>query len=185
MERYEEIPEDVDIIIVMGGTNDGFCLSEDELGTLDERKPRTFCGDLDELLSGLKEDYPDADVFLATPLPNILQDYLMRERDYLLPQRRLVNVMLTLAQEYHIPVIDMYNSNILDSHDVDIVEEYVPDGVHGNPEGYQILAEHFAAELVRFYEDGSWESISGNSISGNSISDNSLSGNSLSGNSSR
>ena len=79
----------------------------------------------------------------------------------------------------------MYNSNILDSHEVDIVEEYVPDGVHGNPEGYQILAEHFAAELVRFYEDGSWESISGNSISGNSISDNSLSGNSLSGNSSR
>lgn len=182
VERYDDIPEDVDIIIVMGGTNDGFCLSENELGNLDERKPRTFCGDLDELFKGLKEDYPDADIFFATPLPNILQDYLMRERSYLLPQRRIVNVMLKLAQEYDIPVIDMYNSNILDSHDVDIVEKYVPDGVHGNPEGYQILAEHFAAELVRYYEDGSWESVSGNSLSGNSLSGNSLSEESLSGN---
>lgn len=190
VDRYEDIPEDVDIIIVMGGTNDGFCLSENELGNLDERKSRTFCGDLDELFRGLKEKYPDADIFFATPLPNILQDYLMRERSYLLPQKRIVNVMLKLAQEYDIPVIDMYNSNILDSHDVKIVEEYVPDGVHGNAKGYQILAEHFAAELVRYYEDGGWESVSGNSLSGNSLSANtlaeeSLSNNTLSGNSTR
>ena len=179
VERYQEIPEDVDIIIVMGGTNDGFCLSEKELGTLDERSPRTFCGDLDELIRGLKKNYPDADIFFATPLPNILQDYLMRERSYLLPQRRLVNVILKLSQEYDIPVIDLYNSNILDSHDVDIVEEYIPDGVHGNHEGYQILAEHFAAELVRYYEEGSLEQVSGNSMERDSLSGNSLSGNSL------
>lgn len=104
----------------------------------------------------------------------------MRERSYLLPQRKLVNVMLKLAQEYDIPVIDLYNSNILDSHDVDIVEEYIPDGVHGNHEGYQILAEHFAAELVRYYEDGGWEQdyTEGDSLSGNSLSRDSLSGNS-------
>lgn len=185
VERYQEIPEDVDIIIVMGGTNDGFCLSEKELGTLEERSPRTFCGDLDELIRGLQKNYPDADIFFATPLPNILQDYLMRERSYLLPQRKLVNVILKLAQEYDIPVIDLYNSNILDSHDVDIVEEYIPDGVHGNHEGYQILAEHFAAELVRYYEDGGWEQdyTEGDSLSGNSLSGNSLSRDSLSGNS--
>lgn len=177
VERYQDIPEDVDIIIIMGGTNDGFCLSENELGNLDERTPSTFCGDLDELFRGLKKNYPDADIFFATPLPNILQDYLMRERSYLLPQRRIVNIMLKLAREYDIPVIDMYNSNILDSHDVNIVEEYIPDGVHGNKEGYQILAEHFAAELVRYYEDDGWESVSGNSAWGSTLSGNSISGN--------
>lgn len=175
VDRYQEIPEDVDIIIVMGGTNDGFCVSEDELGNLDERKERTLCGDLDELFRGLKEDYPDADIFFATPLPNILQDYLMSERNYLLSQRRIVNVMLELAWEYDITVIDMYNSNILDSHDVDIVEEYITDGVHGNHAGYQILAEHFAAELVRYYEDDSVEQVSGNSLRRGSISENSTS----------
>lgn len=153
VERYREIPEDVDIIIVMGGTNDGFCVSDKEFGSLDERAYRTFCGDLDELMRGLRENYPDTDIFFATPFPNILQDYLMRERDYLLPQQRFVDVIITLAKEYDYSVIDLYNSNILDSHDVDIVEDYVPDGVHANQEGYRIIAEHFAAELIQYYED--------------------------------
>ena len=148
VERYEEIPSDTDIILVMGGTNDGFCLSESELGTLEERPPWTLCGDLDELMRGLRENYPDAEIYFITPLPNILQDYLMRERDYLLPQGRLVNVMLELSEEYGFTVIDLYNSNILDSHDVDIVTNYMPDGVHPNEAGYQILAEHIAAQLV-------------------------------------
>ena len=153
VERYREIPEDVDIIIVMGGTNDGFSVSDKEFGSLDERAYRTFCGDLDELMRGLREYYPDADIFFVTPLPNILHDCLMRERDYLLPQQQFVDVILKLAKEYDYRVIDLYNSNILDSHDVDIVEDYVPDGVHANIEGYRILAEHFAAELIQYYED--------------------------------
>jgi lysophospholipase L1-like esterase len=152
VDRYQEIPEDTDIILVMGGTNDGFCVSEDEFGSLEDRESGTFCGDLDELMRGLKEHYPDADIFFVTPLPNILQDYLMSERDYLLPQRRFVDVILTMAQEYGFPVIDLYDSNILDSHDVDIVTDYMPDGVHPNHEGYRILAEHLAAALTVYYE---------------------------------
>ncbi len=183
VDRYQEIPEDVDIIIVMGGTNDGFCVSDQEFGNLEERAYRTFCGDLDELMRGLKENYPDADIFFATPLPNILQDYLMSERDYLMPQKDFVDVILRMAQEYDFGLIDLYNSNLLDSHDANIVAEYMPDGVHGNHDGYRILAEHFAAELVRYYEeepyreDGSisanslWKEIGTEAISGNAISD--------------
>ena len=183
VDRYQEIPEDVDIIIVMGGTNDGFCVSDQEFGNLEERAYRTFCGDLDELMRGLKENYPDADIFFATPLPNILQDYLMSERDYLLPQKDFVDVILRMAQEYDFGLIDLYNSNLLDSHDANIVAEYMPDGVHGNHDGYRILAEHFAAELVRYYEeepyreDGGistnslWKEIGTEAISGNAISD--------------
>lgn len=152
VERYREIPQDVDIIIVMGGTNDGFCLSEKEFGTLTERKQWTFCGDLDELMRGLRKNYPAAEIYFVTPLPNILQDYLKRERPYLLLQSDLVNVMLTLAAEYDFPVIDLYNSNLLDSHDADIVADYMPDGVHANETGYRILAQHIAAEILRWEE---------------------------------
>lgn len=171
VDRYQEIPEDVDIIIVMGGTNDGFCVSDQEFGNLEERAYRTFCGDLDELMRGLKENYPDADIFFATPLPNILQDYLMSERDYLLPQKDFVDVILRMAQEYDFGLIDLYNSNLLDSHDANIVAEYMPDGVHGNHDGYRILAEHFAAELVRYYEEEPYRE--DGSISANSLSENS------------
>ncbi|MCM1175261.1 MAG: GDSL-type esterase/lipase family protein [Blautia sp.] len=151
VDRYTEIPEDSDIIIVMGGTNDGFCVSDEEFGSLEEREYHTFCGDLDELMRGLREDYPDAQIFFATPLPNVLQDYLMSERDYLLPQKKFVEVIQTLAGEYDFELIDLYNSNVLDSHDANIITEYMPDGVHGNQEGYQILAERFAGEIVKYY----------------------------------
>ena len=169
VDRYQEIPEDTDIIIVMGGTNDAFCASDKEFGNLEERKYRTFCGDLNELMKGIKEKYPDTEVFFATPLPNVLQDYLMKERDYLLPQQKYVDVIKTLAKEYDYDVIDLYNSNILDSHDANVVADYIPDGVHGNHEGYQIIAEHFAYELVQHYEEETVEtaSVSGNNADGN------------------
>lgn len=153
VERYKEIPQDTDLIIVMGGTNDGFCLSKEELGTFEERKAGTFIGDLDELMRGLKEDYPDATIVFATPLPNVLHDMLRKEKDYLLPQVTLVNVIKQLAAEYEIPVIDLYNSNMLDTHDAAVIYNYMPDGVHCNPDGYTILAEHFAAELIKLYEN--------------------------------
>lgn len=152
VDRYEEIPQDTDLIIVMGGTNDGFCLNQEELGTFEERKEGTFIGDLDELMRGLKENYPDATIVFATPLPNVLHDILRKERDYLLPQATLAEVIKQLASEYEIPVIDLYNSNILDTHDAAVIYNYMPDGVHGNPDGYMILAEHFAAELIKLYE---------------------------------
>ena len=152
VDRYKEIPKDTDLIIVMGGTNDGFCLTQEELGTVKERKPKTFIGDLDELMRGLKADYPDATIVFATPLPNVLHDMLKKERDYLLPQIILVNAIKYLAKEYEIPVIDLYNSNILDTHDAAVIYNYMPDGGHCNPSGYTILAEHFAAELIKIYE---------------------------------
>ena len=42
VDRYTEIPEDTDLIFVMGGTNDGFCASFVEFGNPGERAPRTF-----------------------------------------------------------------------------------------------------------------------------------------------
>ncbi|MGN0376157.1 MAG: GDSL-type esterase/lipase family protein [Suilimivivens sp.] len=149
VDRYQEIPEDTDIIIVMGGTNDGFCASETELGSLTERKQRTFAGDLDELLRKLKESYPDAEIVLVTPLSNVLHDMLRKDRDYLLPQSSFVKIMKQLGAEYEIPVIDLYNANILNTHDAAVIHSFMPDGVHGNEMGYRILAEHIAAELIK------------------------------------
>ena len=152
VDRYKEIPEDSDIIIVMGGTNDGFCASEKELGSLQEREKRTFAGDLDELLKGLKKDYPDAEIVLVTHLRNILHAMLRRDRKDLLPQSSFVAIMKQLSEEYEIPVIDLYGSGILDSHDAAVIHSFIPDGVHGNEMGYRYLAEHIAAELIRIEE---------------------------------
>ena len=99
VDRYQKIPEDSDIILVMGGTNDEFCASLVEFGNSAERKRRTFWGDLDELMDGLKTDYPNAEVIFMTPLPNSLQDYLKIQHPYLIPQDKFADVIKELAQE--------------------------------------------------------------------------------------
>mgnify|MGYP000054440335 FL=1 len=43
VDRYQEIPEDTDVILVMGGTNDGFCASEKELGSREKKKKISSC----------------------------------------------------------------------------------------------------------------------------------------------
>lgn len=152
VDRYMDIPEDTDLILVMGGTNDGFCLHRENVGNFEERSPRTLIGDLDELMRGLKENYPDAEVVFVTPLPNVLHDILRKDRPELMSQRVIVDSMIALAKEYEFDVIDLYDSNLLDSHDAAVISNYIPDGVHCNPDGYQILAEHIAADLIRMQD---------------------------------
>ena len=152
VDRYQDIPEDSDIILVMGGTNDGFCASLVEFGNSAERKKRTFWGDLDELMDGLIEDYPHAEVIFMTPLPNSLQDYLKTQHPYLISQDKFAEVTKELAREHGMEVIDLYNSNILDGHDKDNVLHFMPDGVHPNADGYEILGEHVAADLIRILQ---------------------------------
>ena len=181
VERYKEIPADTDIILVMGGTNDGFAASEKELGSLSEKKPATFYGDVDELMRGLRENYPEAKIIFATPLPNILHDYLRKQRDYLLPQATFANAVKELAAQYDIDVIDLYNSNLLDTHDAQVISTYMPDGVHGNPAGYQVLAEHMASQVIRIMQEEAVENptVSGNNVENEGIViDESVSGNS-------
>lgn len=152
VDRYMDIPEDTDLILVMGGTNDGFCLHRENVGNFEERSPRTLIGDLDELMRGLKENYPDAEVVFVTPLPNVLHDILRKDRSELMSQRVIVDSMIALAREYEFDVIDLYDSNLLDSHDAAVISNYMPDGVHCNPDGYRILAEHIAADLIRLQD---------------------------------
>lgn len=152
VDRYMDIPEDTDLILVMGGTNDGFCLHRENVGNFEERFPRTLIGDLNELMRGLKENYPDAEVVFVTPLPNVLHDILRKDRPELMSQRVIVDSMIALAREYEFDVIDLYDSNLLDSHDAAVISNYMPDGVHCNPDGYRILAEHIAADLIRLQD---------------------------------
>lgn len=159
VDRYQEIPEDTDVILVMGGTNDGFCASEKELGSLEKREKDTFTGDLDELLFGLQKDYPDAQIVLITPLPNVLHDLLRKSRDYLLPQSAFVRVMKQLGEEQGIAVVDLYNSNFLDTHDAAVIHALMPDGVHGNETGYRMLAQHIAAQLILIEEEKGVEAV--------------------------
>jgi len=108
---------------------------------------------LDELLRGLKENYPEAEIVLITPLSNVLHDMLRKKNEALLPQSMFTDMMEKLALEYGVNYIDLYHTNFLDTHDAAIIHNFMPDGVHGNASGYQLLAEHIAAQIVGIYAE--------------------------------
>ena len=67
--------------------------------------------------------------------------------------------MKQLGEEHGIPMIDLYNSNFLDTHDAAVIHALMPDGVHGNETGYRMLAQHIAAQLILIEEEEGVEAV--------------------------
>ena len=101
----------------------------------------------------------------------MLHDYLRNQRSYLLPQSVYADAVKELAGQHGIDVIDLYNSNLLDTHDAQVISTYMPDGVHGNPAGYQVLAEHLARNIIEIVKRDGLEGDAQNpeTVSGNGI----------------
>ncbi len=159
VERWSTIPEDSDIIIIFGGTND--CLFENkwQFGHIeyDQRMNReTFCGDLDEMCSGIKWKFTDnttdryVKLLYINPMSTILNDGVYAtDPGNMVEQHTFAEAINEIVPTYGFDVIDLYNQNFMNSHDPDINHNYVTDGVHPNPEGYRILAEHIASQIIQ------------------------------------
>lgn len=161
VERRKEIEYDSDIIIVFGGTND--CLFENkwEYGELEyDKRMRddTFCGDCDELYSKIEyhatrneENY--CKLICINPPSTVLNDAVYAiDPGNMVHQREFAKAINEIAPAYGFEVIDFYNNNILNTHDRQVQEEFMPDGIHGNEEGYRIMAEHIASQIIQRIE---------------------------------
>lgn len=159
VERWNELPDDSDIIIIFGGTND--CLFENkwQFGHVEydlRMNPETFCGDLDEMCSGLKWKFTDnttdryVKLIYINPMSTILNDGVYAtDPGNMVEQRTFAEAINEIVPPYGFDVIDLYNQNFLNSHDPNINHNYVMDGVHPNPDGYEILAEHIASQIIQ------------------------------------
>ena len=162
VERWSDVPIDTDILIVFGGSND--CLFENkwDFGFIEYDKrmnKETFCGDLDEMLGGMKYSLRDHNeenyvkFIYVNPPSTILNDgvYAM-DPGNMMHQSSFAEAINVIAPTYGFEVIDLYNNNILNSHDLDVNQQFVPDGIHMSPEGYRILAEHIASQIIQRIE---------------------------------
>lgn len=159
VDRYSEIPMDSDIVIIMGGTND--CLFENkwQYGHLEYDKrmeSATFCGDLDEMLSHIEYSYRDNNLnsyiklLYVNPPSTVLNDSVYNtDPGNMIHQVEFAQAINEIAPAYSFEVIDMYDNNILNTHDTNVVANFMPDGVHGNQDGYRIMAEHIASQIIQ------------------------------------
>lgn len=160
--RWSEIDNDSDIIIVMGGSNDMLFENKWQFGEIEYEKRMTagtFCGDLDDMLGRMKWTYRDHNdehyckMIYINPPSTILNDAVYAlDTGNMVHQRTFAEAINTIAPAYDFEVIDMYNNNLLNSHDPDINAQYVYDGIHCNKEGYKILAEHVASQIIQRIE---------------------------------
>lgn len=163
VERWREIPKDSDIIIVFGGTNDMLFENKWDFGFIEYenriKEEPTFCGDFDTLVSKIEYRYREHNednyckLICINPPSNIKADaFYNTSPGNLIHQSKFAEAINQIAPEYSFEVIDFYNNNILNTHDSDIVENFMPDGVHGNAEGYRIMAEHIASQIIQRIE---------------------------------
>ena len=147
--RVPEMDADADIVVVFGGTND-FGHGDAPIGTMSDRTPYTFYGALHCLYTALIEKYPDVPIVVLTPLHRITEDIPTGDNK---PApvgtlKEYVNIIREVAEYYSLPVLDLFKESGLQPKIPIIQQKYVPDGLHPNDAGNEILAH----KIARFLE---------------------------------
>ena len=147
--RVPEMDNDADIVVVFGGTND-FGHGDAPIGTMSDRTPYTFYGALHCLYTALTEKYPDVPVVILTPLHRLNEDSPKGDNK---PApvgtlKEYVNIIREVAEYYSFPVLDLYKESGLQPKVPVIQQKYIPDGLHPNDAGNEILAH----KIARFLE---------------------------------
>lgn len=137
--RYAEMEDDADVVLVFGGTND-FGHGDAPFGTMADRTVDTFYGALHTLYRGLIEKYPAATIVVLTPLHRLVEENARGQS-----LRQFVEAIREVAEYYSLPVLDLYASAGMQPQVPIIREAYMPDGLHPNDAGYQILANKVAS----------------------------------------
>ena len=147
--RVPEMDADADIVVIFGGTND-FGHGDAPIGTMSDRTPYTFYGALHCLYTALIEKYPGVPIVVLTPLHRITEDIPTGDNK---PApvgtlKEYVNIIREVAEYYSLPVLDLFKESGLQPKIPIIQQKYVPDGLHPNDAGNEILAH----KIARFLE---------------------------------
>ncbi|MBQ4117105.1 MAG: Ig-like domain-containing protein, partial [Clostridia bacterium] len=146
IDRVSQIPDDTDLIFVMGGTND----FGQNAGTLER-----FVPGIRTLIESLITRFPDKPIVFSTPLQNGGYFSITTNKAGETLAQYVAEIEEACA-EYGIPVIKTYRNAAFKDFciwDGDTVtgynETYYADGVHPNAAGHEVMADFFEEELEK------------------------------------
>ena len=139
--RMDEMDLSADAVVVFGGVND-FGHGSAPLGVPSDRDPYTFYGACHYLMNGLLNRYAGKPVVILTPLHCQFEDNPRGSGKpvSVAPLSVYREILMKVAEEYGLPVLDLYaTSGIQPKNDV-CRERLCPDGLHPNDAGHAIIA---------------------------------------------
>jgi lysophospholipase L1-like esterase len=147
--RADDMQKEADIVVVFGGTND-YGHGDAPLGAFSDRTPYTFYGACHELFQKLIINYPDSVIVIVTPLHR--ENELNPRGEGAKPNdvgtlSVYVDIIKEVARYYSLAVCDLYANSGLQPNVAVIKEQYIPDGLHPNDKGNQVIAERLGEFL--------------------------------------
>ena len=144
---------DSEITVLYVGVNDFLADAEvKNYGVLDNGTTGGYCGQLQKIANSLRTKYPNTVFFFVTayqtPCESESTEYTNFDGiptldDYMNPIR-------IMAQQNGYPIIELYGTGFMDTHDSNTAENFLSDEIHPNDAGYRILGEHIAAEILLY-----------------------------------
>ena len=147
--RADTMRNDADIVVVFGGTND-YGHGDAPLGNFSDKTPETFYGACHELFTKLINKYSESIIVIATPLHRINEMNPRgdgRKKIDVAPLSGYVDIIKEVARYYSLPVCDLYANSGLQPNVPVIFEKYIPDGLHPNDKGNEIIADRIGEFL--------------------------------------
>ena len=148
--RYQNMSNDADFVIVMGGINDlnnsvaGSANSNVPLGTINDTVYDTFYGALKVLCEGLISKYPTKQIIFVTPT-EVSNDWYQTGSKKRVPEgvtvQQYVNAMIEVCEMYSVPVYDAFGKLSVYAKDSSQNSIYLSDGLHLNNAGHELLGK--------------------------------------------
>lgn len=138
--RIPKMEADADVVVIFGGTND-YGHGDAALGSMDDRTVDTFYGAYHDLCIKIREKYPNAAVVVMTPLHRdnehmVYNGFHVRTAACL---ETYVNIIKEVAEYHKLSVLDLYHDCDINPNLASHKENYVPDGLHPNDAGHEII----------------------------------------------
>lgn len=141
VERYSNMANDADIITVFGGTNDAG--NSVPVGAWGDTASTTLYGSVKNLIEGLLSKYPSKRIGFILPLPRTaypgLENGLVTR----------IKVIKEVCDRYSIPTLDLYTASGIAPHYLPSKEANMPDGLHPNDAGHQVISHKIEDFLNR------------------------------------
>lgn len=150
-DRYfaSRIPEmtEADGVVVFGGTND-YGHGDAPIGDFSDRTPETFYGACHDLYTRLIEKYPGKPIVIMTPLHRVGEMEARTVHGRQVTLKTYVDIIRQVAEYYSLPVCDLFKTSGLQPAVPAIQEGFVPDGLHPNDAGHEVIAERLGNFLA-------------------------------------